>query len=160
MLSRTASGFTVSGAPGNTDTLQNVERFQFSDLTLAFDFIEESTLYNTVLMGGAAAGVAYINDPALFGGGLRFAEQYGTMQELADAVIDLGIYDQLSNREFVQLINNNVQHVAGDGEIDYYEQVLDFGIDRSQVLRIFAESDYNVQSVNLVGLQQTGIEFI
>ena len=159
-LSRTASGFTVSGAPGDTDTLQNVELFQFSDLNLAFDFTKDTPLYNTVLMGAAAAGVAYINDPALFGGGVRFAEQFGTMQELADAVIDLGIYDHLNNREFVQLINNNVQHVASDGEIDFYERVLDFGIDRSQVLRIFAESDYNVQSVDLVGLQQTGIEFV
>ncbi len=160
VISRTASGFTVSGAPGDTDTLKNVELFQFSDLNLAFDFIEDSTLYNTVLMGGAAAGVAYISDPVLFGGGLRFAEQYSTMQELADAVIDLGIYDQLSNRDFVQLLSNNVQHVANPAEIDFYEDVLDFGIDRSQVLRIFAESDYNVESVNLVGLQQTGIEFV
>lgn len=160
VISRTASGFTVSGAPGDTDTLQNIERFQFSDLSLAFDFIDDTPLYNTVLMGAAAAGLAYINDPVLLGGGMRFAEQFGTMQELADAVIDLGIYDQLSNRDFVQLINNNVQHVASSAEIAFYERALDFGIDRSQVLRIFAESDYNVQSVNLVGLQQTGIEFI
>lgn len=154
-----ASAITVTG-PAGTDTLQNVERLQFADRSVAFDLLAGQAAGNTVLMAAAAAGRAFVADPVLLGGGLRFAEQYDSMQQLADAVVDLGIYDQFSNRQFIQFVANNVQYAASEAEIALYAQFLDFGIDRSQILRVFAESDFNVQSVNLVGLQQTGIEFV
>lgn len=158
-LSRSSAAVSVNG-PAGKDTLNSVERLQFFDRSVAFDLQEGEVGYNTALMGAAALGRSFVSDPAAFGAGLRFADEFVNMQQLAEGVINLGVYDHLTDRQFVDLICQNINHVPNAEQAQLYDFVLSFGIDRSQVLRYFAESDYNEQSINLLGLQQTGIDFV
>ena len=87
-----------------------------------------------------------------------------TLQQVASGFINSAEFKALygnnpSNAEFVTLLYDNVLHRAPDtGGFNFWMNELDQGTSREQVLIGFSESLEN--QLSLVGIVQTGIEFI
>ncbi|GAB3370892.1 DUF4214 domain-containing protein [Massilia agri] len=156
-----ASSVTVKDrtGTGGSDTLVNVERLSFGDVSVALDI-------------DGNAGQAYRLYQAAFDrtpdrGGLGFwikmLDKGLTLQEIAPGFTDSAEFDQLygvdnSNADFVGLLYSNALHRTPDAEgFDFWMAALDKGYSRSDLLAYFSESAENQAQV--IGSIQHGIEF-
>ncbi len=163
---RTFSGFTVSG-PEGSDTLTSIERFQFSDKGLAFDLGLNAAGGNTVRIIGAAFDTNYIN-PTFVGIGLTLFDGGMSMLAVSQLALGTSLFQSLagstSNTAFVNTVYKNVVGVLPSAtERGYYAGLLQGSggsMTQAQLLEIAANADLNAVNINLVGLQQTGVEFI
>jgi hypothetical protein len=162
-LAQGPDGFSVTGKLGANghDALVNVERIQFSDVTVALDI-------------DGAAGKAYRLYQAAFDrvpdqGGLGFwihaldkgitldqvAAAFATSKEFVD------LYGaQSSNAQFVDLLYKNVLHRApeGGGYDFWLDALANKHVPREVVLDYFSESPENQAQV--IGSIQDGITFV
>jgi len=160
-ISRAGNAATVvdrSGL-GGTDSLVNVERLAFNDVTVALDI-------------DGNAGKAYRLYKAAFdrepdAGGLGFwIKMIDNGVTLAQAATGFTMGDefartygaQTSNAEFVTLLYENTLHRAPEtGGYDFWMNALNLGFSRGELLAFFSESAENQAQV--IGLIQNGIEF-
>lgn len=156
-----ASGITVKDTAGNggTDSLSNIERLQFADMSLAFDT-------------SGNAGQAYRLYQAAFNrtpdtGGLSFQTRAlddgwglgGIAQNFIDSPEFSSKYGALDDRQFVTQLYQNVLHRAPEpAGLAYHLNNLGNGMLRSQVLVGFSESPENQAAI--IGMIQNGIELI
>lgn len=157
-----SSSVSVTGGTGAVqDTLVNIERLQFSDVTLAFDI-------------NGTAGQAYRLYQAAFNRtpdepGLGFwikAMDNGTsLDQAAVGFVGSKEFTDLyganpSDSQFVQALYQNVLHRAGDaaGYDFWMAAIQQHGASRAQVLSNFSESAENQAQV--IGSIQHGIEFL
>ncbi len=158
-LTRTGTGYTVTGGTDGTDTLVNVERLQFSDATVAIDI-------------AGNGGMAYRLYQAAFN---RTPDQGGLGYQM-DA-LDKGLniaqvaanfiaspefsatYGSLNDTQFVSQLYQNVLHRAADaGGLAFHTGNLATGANtRSNVLVGFSESPEHQAA--LIGVIQGGMVF-
>lgn len=161
-LTAGASGLTVTAADGSIqDTLVNVERVQFSDVSLAFDI-------------DGTAGQAYRLYQAAFDrtpdhGGLGFwikmMDSGQTLDQVSAAFVSsqefTGMYGaNSSDNQFVEALYQNVLHrQAESGGFDFWMAAIEeHGVSRAEVLSHFSESQENQAQV--IGSIQDGIAFV
>lgn len=163
-IARSGGTFTVTDRGGlfGTDTLDRVERLEFSDVKLAFDM--DGSAGNTARMIGAALGTASLV-PAYVKEGLTLFDAGWTTTQVASLVVGLPLFTSLagsgSNTDFVNLVYRNVTGVApSPGELNLYAGMLDSGASRADLLAMAAGTAVNAQHVNLVGLAATGLEYL
>lgn len=163
-IARTGSTFTVTDRQGTlgTDTLDRVERLEFSDVKLAFDM--DGSAGNTARMIGAALGTASLV-PAYVKEGLALFDAGWTPTQVAALVAGLPLFQALagssSNSDFVRLVYRNVTGVApSTAELNLYAGMLDSGTGRADLLAMAAATPLNGDHVNLVGLAATGLEYL
>lgn len=161
MIDKSATGYSVSGIlsnAGGIDTLVNVERLKFSDMTIAFDI-------------AGNAGQAYRLYQAAFNrtpdsGGLGFQtnamDTGATLTQLAQDFINspefTGTYGNMSDMQYVTQLYQNVLHRAPDtAGLDFHVKNLAGGTSRAQTLVGFSESPENQAA--LIGVIQNGIEY-
>lgn len=158
-ITKTAKGWTVSSTADGTDTLQNVDRLQFSNETLALDI-------------NGAAGQAYRIYQAAFNrtpdnGGLKYwigRMDAGTTQDrVAAEFIGSQEFKDLygtnpSNADYLTKLYSNVLHRTPDaGGYNWWLGELDAGrYDKTSALASFAESTENQAGV--IGVIQNGID--
>ncbi|SDX12213.1 calcium-binding protein [Nitrosomonas oligotropha] len=157
----TSSGFSVSGAEGN-DTLTGIERFQFADKKIATDLSNGQAASNTVKLIGAAFDAPTIQaHPDYVGIGLGLFDSGQSMLQVSQLVI--GVLGNLDNDTFVDTVYKNVVGSApSPADHNLYTGLLTGSggtLTQAQLLEIAANSDVNATNINLVGLQQTGVEF-
>ncbi|MFC0168152.1 Calx-beta domain-containing protein [Pseudoduganella danionis] len=160
-IRKTANGYVVTDAVGNngSDLLNNVERLNFSDKTIALDI-------------SGTAGIAYRVYQAAFDrapdlGGLGFwiaqMDKGLSATAVAGGFIDSAEFTQLyglapSNDAFVGKLYSNVLHRTPDqGGYDFWVKALGAGVSRAEVLAAFSESGENQAQV--IGTIQNGFEF-
>ncbi len=153
---------TVSG-PDGTDTLTGIERFQFSDKKLAFDLGVNAAAGNTVRVIGAAFDAPTIQQhPDYVGIGLNLFDSGQSMLAVCQLVI--GAMGNPTNVAFVNTVYQNVVGVLPSaGERDFYVGLLQGSggsMTQAALLVLAANADVNAVNINLVGLQQTGVEFV
>lgn len=155
-----SAGVSVSGG-GVQDTLTNIERVQFSDVTLAFDI-------------NGTAGQAYrlyqaafdrTPDEAGLGYWIKALDQGMPLDQAAAGFVGSQEFTNLyganpSDSQFVNALYQNVLHRAGDaGGVDFWMAAIEqHGETRAQVLGSFSESAENQAQV--IGSIQHGIEFL
>ena len=158
-ITQTATGWTVRSTADGTDTLQNVERLQFSNETLALDI-------------NGVAGQAYRIYQAAFNrtpdnGGLKYwigRMDAGTTQDrVAAEFVGSQEFQNLygsnpSNADFLTKLYSNVLHRTPDtGGYNWWLGELDAGrYDKTSALASFAESPENQAGV--IGVIQNGID--
>jgi Ca2+-binding RTX toxin-like protein len=157
-----ASSATVSG-PDGADTLASIERFEFSDMNLAIDLGSGEAAGNTVRIIGAALGAENIDaHPDWVGIGLDLFDSGMTMLQVCELVI--GVLGNPSNEAFVETVYENVVGAAPSAaERDLYVGLLQGSggtMTQAQLLEIAANAPVNEANIDLVGLQQSGVEFI
>lgn len=145
-----------------TDTLSRVERLVFNDKKLAFDM--DGSAGNTTKMIVAAFGKTALT-PELVNEGLKVFDAGMSMKDVADIVVGLPSFISLagssSNTDFVRLVYKNVVGTSPSAaELNLYVGILDQGTSQADLLVLAANADINAVNINLVGLQQTGVEFV
>jgi len=156
-----ATNGTVTGSEG-TDTLISIERYQFSDLTLAFDLGPDQAAGNTVKVIGAAFDAPTIGQhPDYVGIGLDLFDSGMSLLEVCQLVI--GVMGNPSNVAFVNTVYQNlVGAPPSQGELDSYVGLLQGSggpLTQAQLLEIATLSTINAENIDLVGLQASGVEF-
>lgn len=146
-ISSDGTSITVKSKAAGTDIdkLFNVERIQFSDVSVAFD-------------GNAQGGQAYRLYQAAFdrkpdmpglGYWMDKLEKGARLQDAASGFINSNEFQSkygtnVSNKDFVALLYKNVLHRAPDASgAAYWEKALQDGVSREQVLLGFSESAEN-----------------
>lgn len=166
-ITKTTSGYTVSGPEGN-DTLSNIERFQFSDKNLAFDLGLNTAGGNTVRIIGAAFDAPTIQQhPDYVGIGLDLFDGGMSMQQACQLALGTSLYLSLagsnSNEAFVNTVYKNVVGVLPSAaDRDYFAGLLQGSggtMTQADLLVFAANADVNTVNINLMGLQQSGVEF-
>ncbi len=165
VVTKTTIGFTIqnsSGADGN-DTLTNVERFQFSDKGLAFDLGLNAAAANTVRIIGAAFDAPAIQQhPDYVGIGLNLFDAGNSMVTVCRLAI--GAMGSPTNGVFVDTVYRNVVGVLpSPTEHNFYVGLLQGSggsMTQADLLMLATNADVNAVNINLVGLQQTGVEFV
>lgn len=151
-----------SGAEGS-DTLISIERLRFADKAIALDL--DGAVGNAVRLIGAIFGTQYLI-PEFVGIGIRFLDGGGPMEAGAQLALNTDLYVELagsrSNADFVRLAYGNVMGFAPSAaEQAYYEGILDRGdMTQAQLAVLAAETNENALNIDLIGLSNSGIEFI
>lgn len=163
-IARSGSTFTIADRQGTlgTDTLDRVERVEFSDVKLAFDM--DGSAGHTARMIGAALGTASLI-PAYVKEGLALFDAGWTTTQVAGLVAGLPLFLSLagssSNTDFVNLVYRNVVGTAPDtAALELYVGMLNNGASRADLLAMAAATPRNGDHVDLVGLAATGLEYL
>ncbi len=157
----TISATAVSGPDGN-DILSSIERLQFTDKNIAIDLNDGQAANNTVRIIGAAFDAPTIQEhPDYVGIGLDLFDSGKSVLEVTQLVVDvLG----LSNHDFVDTVYQNVVGAAPSAaEHDLYLGMLEGSgatSTQAQLLELAANTEVNAINIDLIGLQQSGVEFV
>ncbi len=165
-ISHTASGLTVQDTTGaqGTDTLTNIQRIKFADVSLAFDTGTTQSGGQTAEILGAAFGAASIaKNPAYVGIGLQLFDSGMTMTQVAQLAINTGAVSALhDNASFVEAVWQNVVGTPIDpANLATFKGLLDNGtFTQAGLLAMAATTQVNQDHIGLVGLAQHGVAYV
>ncbi len=147
-----------SGSPGGLDKLSNVERLVFSDTKTAFDITGSAGQTAKVIV--AIMGSAGLSNKGNVGLGLQLFDSGQSSATICD--LALNAVGATTNQQVVDLLYTNLFGVAPKAsESKPYVDVLNAGLDTTGSLAAAAaELTDDLGVLNLVGLAETGIDFI
>ena len=159
-------GYVISG-PEGTDMLFGIERIRFADTNRALDLGPGEAAGNTVRIIGAAFGAESII-PEYVGIGLDLFDRGMSMLEVCQFALDTGLVLSIagsnSNAAFVDTVYKNVVGAPPSTvERDFYVGLLVGSggtMTQAELLMYAAETESNALSIDLVGLQNNGVEFV
>jgi serralysin len=140
------------------DKLVNVERLQFSNLSLALDLDGNAGVVAKILR--AVFGASALQNEQYAGIGLQLVDSGVSTADLVEMAMAAG--GVRSNRDVVNLLYKNVTGVQPTlQELNGLASLLDSGAYTQSSLALLAvEHPWNTTSADLVGLASTGLEFI
>lgn len=139
------------------DTLRNIERIQFPNKSIAYDL--DGNAGTTAKILGAVFGKSALSNQSYVGIGLYFLDQGMSYESLA--ALALGAANVTSNSQVLNLLwTNVVGSQPSNADLAPYIQLLDAGMSQGQLVRLAADSAFNANSIKLVGLTLSGLEFI
>jgi hypothetical protein len=156
------TGYWNAEATNNTSgsiELRNVERLIFSDTSWAIDFGESQNANTTAKILGAVFGKESLSNKNYVGIGLSFLDAGWTYDNLAGLALDAA--GAKTNDQIVSLLWTNVigtKPTAADKQP--FITLLENGMSAGALAHLAADSSFNTTNINLVGLAQTGIEYI
>ncbi len=165
-ITKTSTGFTISditGSEGN-DTLTSIERLQFPDRKIALDL--DGNAGSTVKLIGSIFGREFVQNTTFVGAGLGLLDSGQTSLQVAQLAVSLDFFTQLagsnSNTSFVNFVYKNVAgSLPGTTDLNFFVGLLDSGAETKASLAVLAaETTLNSDNINLVGLTQTGIDYL
>jgi hypothetical protein len=150
-----------------SDALINVERIKFSDKAVAYDTGATENAGKAKLFTGAIAH-SLSNDAATLGTILNFVDNgYGDLTSLSQLAISVGLVSKLaggdSNEALADLVTTNLLGQANPIIASMLTSYMDGTVatlSQAQFLAAVAALEINQQHVDLVGLAQTGMEYI
>ena len=145
---------------GDIDSLKNVERLKFKDSSVALDV--DGNAGKTVKLLSALLGVEGSSNLAYVGAGLSALDNGMSYESLMQAGLEFVLGSAPSSSAVIDLFYKNlVGSRAPESILKEYSALLDDGSLTSSGLGIqVAEHSLNVFNINLVGLAETGIEYI
>ncbi len=156
-VTKTAAGYTVSGSADGTDTLSSIERLQFSDTKVALDLAGNAGTTAKIL--GAVFGKAEVANKAYVGIGLSLLD--GGMSYEALIALALGAAGASTPLQIVNLLWTNVIGSAPTtGQALPFVDMLNGGMTAGQLGVLAADTQQNQININLVGLTNSGIEYV
>ena len=168
-LAKTSTGYTVSNLTGaeGTDTLANIERLQFADRKLAVDLSGTGHAAQTVEILGAAFGKTFVSNKGYVAAGLNLFDAGWSFNDVCAAAIGTPEFTSLAgstgNADFVNTIYRNVMGVLPQqADLNYYVGQLQGSggqLSKADLLGLAATCAENLANIDLVGLQQTGVEY-
>ena len=164
------SGYSVEDQTADRDGkdyLNEVERLQFSDKSLALDVGATQNAGKAKLFTGAIAH-SLANDAATLGTILHFIDNgYSDLTSLSKLAIDVGLISNLaggsSNEALAGLVTANLLGEANaivEGMLLGYMNGTIASYSQAQFLGAVAALEVNQQRVDLTGLAETGMEYI
>lgn len=166
ITSAAAGSWSVSDRYGMA-TLGSVERLQFADRTLALDLGADQAAGQAALLVGAVVGRELVADQALVGSVLSVFDSGLTMQQACDMVVGADWFPLFSggtDAGFAAMIFRNLFGTAPTAaeQTAYLAQLQGYGgtLDLGDLLASASLSLANQESINLAGLQQTGLAYL
>ena len=159
-LSKAAANFNVNGGAGNADVLDGVERLRFDDAWVAIDLDGNAGTVAKIL--GAVFGAASVANQTYFGIGLFYIDGGMSYEALMQLALDARLGAGPSHTAVVTLLYTNVVGVPPDAAaLANFVGLLDRHEFTPATLGILAaDFSLNLENINLVGLANTGVEFI
>ena len=161
-LSQTATGWVLHDTTdGSRDVLVGMERLVFKDQALALDLEGHAGMTAKTL--GAVFGKDSVANKSFVGIGLHFVDElnysYPSLMELA---INARLGANASSAQVVDLLYTNVVGQAPDTTArKTFTDLLDNGTFTVGGLGVLAaDTELNKVNINLVGLAQTGLEYL
>lgn len=153
--------------PEGFDQLSDIERLRFSDKGLAFDLGPSDAAGMTVRVIGAAFDTQYMT-PELVGEGISIFDSGLSMLRVCELAIGTPLFRSLagsdSNVDFVNAVYRNIVGVLPSAlERDSLVGLLQGSggsMAQAQLLMLAANNPNNDINIGLVGLQQTGVDFV
>jgi serralysin len=165
----TPTGYSVTdtiGSRDGVDFLTGIERMEFSDRTIALDLGTGQSAGNAVRLIGAAFDVDYI--PEYSGIGVSLFDAGMGMLEVAQRALNTDLFVSLAgSHSNVDFVNTVYLHVIGalptEWVRDFYVGLLQGSggtMMQAELLVYAANEQMNELNIGLVGLQQSGLEFV
>ena len=140
-----------------TDSLNSVERLLFSNLSIAFDI--NSNAGTTAKILGAVFGKDSLSNKQYVGIGLSLLDAGMSTNTLSSLAVDAA--NLKTNDQIVSTLWKNVfGTTATSADKAPYVKLLDDGMSAGTLAWLAADTTFNKVNINLVGLAQTGIEYI
>jgi hypothetical protein len=140
-----------------SDKLDNIERLFFTDKSVAIDVIGNAGTTAKIL--GAIFGNDSISNKNYVGIGLSFLDSGWTYDNLAGLALDAA--GAKTNDQIVSLLWKNVIGTTPtSSDKQPFIALLENGMTAGALAHLAADTSFNTTNINLVGLAQTGIEFI
>ena len=156
-VQKNGQGLVVSGAYDGSDVLLNIERLQFADKSIAMDLDGNAGVTAKVL--GAVLGPSSVKNPTFVGIGLGYTDQgmsYSDLGALALSAVGATTYDAV----VTTLWRNVVGSGPTEAEKAPFIAMLADGMKPGDLVVFAADTALNTSNIGLVGLVQTGVEFI
>jgi len=144
----------------DSDIVSNIERINFADTQLAIDLDGHAGTTSKIL--GAIFGTASLSNKAFVGIGLELLDNGMNDPDLVQLALDVKLGTGFSNADEVNLLYENLTGSLPDANaLNFWTGKLEDGTFTQNTLAIMAvNSDLNADNIDLVGLSQTGIEFM
>jgi Ca2+-binding RTX toxin-like protein len=166
-LARTNYTVSISGASTSVtsrsgsdglDTLTGIERLQFSDVSLAIDLDGNAGKVAKIL--GAVFGQSAVSNKTYVGIGLGYLDS--GMSDGALAALAVSVTGKSSSTDICTLLWTNViKTTPTAADIAPFKAMLDSGQMSIGALTILAaDTSFNKTNIGLVGLGQTGLEYV
>jgi hypothetical protein len=140
-----------------TDSLTGIERLLFSNLSVAFDI--NGSAGTTAKLLGAVFGKDSLTNKQYVGIGLSLLDAGMSTSTLASLAVDAA--NLKTNDQIVSTLWKNVfGTTASNSDKAPYIKLLDDGMTPGTLAWLAADTTFNKVNINLVGLAQTGIEYI
>jgi serralysin len=153
------SNLTIRSLSNNDDIdiLKNIERLKFLDTSIAFDLDSNAGVVAKVM--GAVLGKASIKNSIYFGYWLSQTDTGLSYADIGQKALDkagLKTNDQIVST----LWKNVVGFTASEVEKAPFIKMLVDGMKPGDLVVLAADTTFNTANINLVGLVQTGIEYL
>jgi Ca2+-binding RTX toxin-like protein len=151
------NGISISGIDGS-DTAENIERIDFSDMGLAFDVDGHAGEVARIL--GAVFGSSSVSNANYAGIGLFYLDG-GTMDYEALMVLAIGVTGASSNEAIVSLLWHNLMGSEPTlEEAQPYVNMLDNHEMSIGQLGVFAaDTSINATNIDLTGIEHAGLQY-
>jgi len=139
------------------DSFDGVERLRFDDVSLALDLNSNAGVTAKIL--GAVFGKSYVSNKEYVGIGLDLLDKgmsYDTLAGLALSVAKATTNDQI----VTTLWTNIVGSAPSLADKAPFIKMLADGMTPGAFAHMAAETSFNATNINLVGLSQTGLDYI
>lgn len=159
---RSASGITITDSVGRdgSDNVVDVERFHFSDISLALDLGGNAGTVAKIV--GAVFGKTEVSNEVYVGIGLYCMDAGMTYEGLMQLAIDARLGSGASHRAVVDLLYTNVVgSPPSPGEAAEFVALLDTNQFTVPSMGVYAAEFFlNLDNINLVGLADRGLEYV
>ena len=149
-----------NAAQEGTDTLEEVERLRFADVSLALDLSGNAGRVAKIL--GAVFGSESVSNEAFVGIGLGVADSGMSYEALMQLALNFRLGAGASNTAIVDLLYTNVVGFhPDDATLNSFVGLLDNGTFTPGSLGVLAaDHSLNASHINLAGLAETGLEYL
>ena len=158
-ISTEATSVLVTGdaITDGIDTLLNIERIRFSDKSIAIDLNGNAGISAKVI--GAVLGKTQVQNSSYVGLGLSYLDKGMSYSDLS--ALALTAVGATTNDAVVSTLWKNVIGTDATAEIKApYIKMLTDGMKVGDLVVLAADTSFNTTNINLVGLAQTGIEYL
>ena len=158
-VNKSGNRYVVNEPTGSDDTdyLTSIERLKFKDKSLAIDI--DGNAGTTAKILGAVFGKESVSNKSHVGIGLNFLDAGWTYDNLAALALDAA--GAKTNDQIVSLLWTNVIGTKPtDKDKQPYIALLENGMTAGALAHLAADSNLNTTNINLIGLAETGIEYI
>ena len=166
LVTRGVNGWTTKDRIGKegSDSATNVERLEFSDYGIAYDLTGNAGYTAQIIR--ALFGSAFLKEEVYVGLGIDLLDSGVSYQDVVSLAIGTPLFLDLagsrSNSAFVNLVYKNLfGGLPSTSDLNFYVGQLNSGaLTQASLGTAAAQSSFNTDSIDLVGLASSGIEYL
>ena len=158
-VTKTSSGWEIISKSG-TDTLAGIERLEFADKNIALDIDGNAGAVAKLL--GAFLGAEGVKITEYVTIGLEALDSGTSFEDLLRLALDTVLGSSPSGNELISIFYENLTgQTAPQDILDTYATLIDSGsLTPLELATQVAEHSLNAESIDLIGLAITGLEYV